>query len=141
MVVGAIIGQRWGVGGVAVCVSVAMGLDWLNMAYLSRKVTGLTWGRLVTAHLPAICLAIVLGGGAELGALAGRMARLGPLAVLLVAGAVSLLAAGAAARLWPTLFLGPHGQWAVSQGQVLVRRRSAAVRPTDQPEPGISRPT
>ena len=141
VVAGAILGQRWGVGGVAVCVSVAMGLDWLNMAYLSRKVTGLTWGRFVAAHLPAICLAIVLGGGAELGALAGRMARLGPLAVLLIAGAASLLAAVAAGRLWPTLFLGPHGQWAVSQGQALLRRRSAGVRPTDRPEPEISRPT
>src|SRR5215213_5083301 len=141
VVAGAILGQRWGVGGVAVCVSVAMGLDWLNMAYLSRKVTGLTWGRFLAAHLPAICLAIVLGGGAELGALAGRMARLGPLAVLLIAGAASLVTAVAAGRLWPTLFLGPHGQWAVSHGQALLRRRSAGVRPTDRPEPEISRPT
>jgi O-antigen/teichoic acid export membrane protein len=124
VVVGAIIGQRWGVGGVAVCVSIAMGVNWLNMAQLGRTVTGLDWTRFARAHAPAALLALVVGGATILAAEAGRAAHLGKVPVLAATGLVAAMAAFAASRLRPVLFLGPHGVWATREGRAMLRRRS-----------------
>ncbi len=122
VVVGAIIGQRWGVGGVAVCVSIAMGINWLNMAQLGRTVTDLDWARFARAHLPAVLLALVIGIAAMLAAEAGRAAHLGKVPILIAAGLVAATAAYAASRWRPGLFLGPHGTWVGEQGRALLRR-------------------
>jgi O-antigen/teichoic acid export membrane protein len=134
VVVGAIIGQRWGVGGVAVCVSVAMGLDWLNMAHLSRKVTGLSLARFAAAHTPAILLACLIAGAAEVGAEAARSAHRGNVLVLLTAGVAAALAAAGAARLRPGVFLGNHGAWALKQGEIFLRHRPARVARAESSE-------
>lgn len=126
VVLGAIIGQYWGVGGVAVCVSVAMALNWLSMAHLSRKVTGLPWTRFAAAHGPAVFLSVVIAGAAAIGAQAGRSAHLGNVLVLATAGAAAALAATGAAWLRPSIFLGSHGTWALQQGDGLLRRRRSA---------------
>jgi PST family polysaccharide transporter len=122
VVVGAIIGQRWGVGGVAVAVSAAMGLNWLSMAWLSRSVTGLSWGRFARAQTPAALLAAVIGGAVAVVAHLSRAAHLGILARLLAAGLVAGAVTLAASRLGPRLFLGSHGIWAVGQVEQLLRR-------------------
>jgi O-antigen/teichoic acid export membrane protein len=124
VVVGALLGQRWGPGGVAVCVSIAMGINWLNMAQLGRTVTGLDWTRFARAHTPAVLLALVIGGAAILAAEAGRALHLGKLPIVLAAGLVAAGAGFAASRLGPALFLGPHGAWAYQQGEALLRRRA-----------------
>ena len=123
VVVGAIIGQRWGVGGVAVCVSIAMGFNWLSMAQLGRSVTGLDWGRFARAHTAAVLLALVIGAATILAAEAARAAHLGKVPVLFGAGLAAALAAFGAVWLLPTLFLGPHGTWAIHQGQGVLRQR------------------
>jgi O-antigen/teichoic acid export membrane protein len=122
VIAGAILGQRWGVGGVAVCVSVAMGLDWLNMAHLSRKVTGLSWRRFAAAHVPAICLSVAIAAAAALAAAAGRSAHLGNIPVLIAAGTAAVLAGVGASYVLPGIFLGEHGRWAIKQGEGLLRR-------------------
>jgi hypothetical protein len=132
VVLGAIIGQRWGVGGVAVCVSVAMGLNWLSMVQLSRSVTGLDWTRFVSAHAPAALLALVVGGAAAAGAGAGRSAQLGNVLILLTAGLAAAVAAIVAVRFSPGIFLGRHGSWAYRQSEGLLRRRSR--QPAEAPE-------
>ncbi len=132
---GAILGQRWGVGGVAVFVSVAMGLDWLNMTHLSRKVTGIPWRRVVAAYVPAICLALVIACAAALAASAGRSSHLGNVPILLAAGAAAALAGGAAAYLRPGMFLGEHGRWALRQGEALLRRQPAPTGRAEPPDP------
>jgi hypothetical protein len=130
VVVGAIVGQRWGVGGVAVCVSFAMGINWLNMAQLGRTVTGLDWRRFGRAHLPAALLALVIGAAAQGAAEVARSARLGAVPLVAVAAVVALGAAVLAARMSPSLFLGAHGTWAWREGTALLRRRSrAGARP------------
>jgi O-antigen/teichoic acid export membrane protein len=132
VVIGAIIGQRWGVGGVAICVSVAMGFDWLSVAYLSRKVTGLPWTRFVAVHAPAALMAIVTAGAALAGAHIGRSAHLGNLATLLLAGLAAAATVGTASWLRPEVFLGPHGMWVLRQGEGQLRRSSrgsAQARP------------
>jgi PST family polysaccharide transporter len=124
VVVGAVVGQRWGVGGVAVCVSVAMGINWLNMAQLGRTVTGLDWARFSRAHVPAVLMALVIAAVSVPAAEATRAAHIGAIPVVAIAGLVSLGAALAVARLSPGVFLGPHGAWAWRQGEALLRRRS-----------------
>jgi PST family polysaccharide transporter len=124
VVIGALIGQRWGVGGVAVCVSLAMAFDWLAMVQLSRWVTGLPWTRFAAVHVPAVLLALVIGAAATLAAQAGRSAHLGNVPILLAAAVAAAVAAGAAARLWPGTFVGRHGTWALRQGGELFRPRS-----------------
>ena len=57
VIVGAIIGQRWGVGGVAICVSFAMLFNWLSMAWLARSITALPDSRFARAHAPGAALA------------------------------------------------------------------------------------
>src|SRR3954468_15143053 len=61
VLLGALAGQRWGIGGVAVAVSIAMGINWLTMAALGRSVTGLSWPRFVRSQAPGLVLAIVVG--------------------------------------------------------------------------------
>ena len=124
VVLGAILGQRWGVGGVAVAVSLAMALNWLSMAWLGRKVTGLSWARFARAHVPAALLAAVIGLGSMVVAGWARSAQLGIIVVLAVTGLAAAAVALAAAKLSPALFLGAHGTWAVDQGQSLRGRMS-----------------
>ena len=122
VVVGAIIGQHWGVGGVAVGVSVAMCLNWLSMAWLGRSVTGLSWARFFQAHVPAAMVTIVVGPAAAVIAQQARGLEVGAVPVLMVSGLVAAGAALVATRLGPGLFLGPHGLWAVNNGLRLLRR-------------------
>jgi len=122
VVVGAIIGQRWGIGGVAVAVSIAMGINWQNMAWLARRVTGLSWPRFLYAHAPAALLAVVVGAAAAVVAHWTRGVHLGGVFVLVVSGLMTAMVTIAVARLRPALFLGPHGTWAVAHAAGLLRR-------------------
>ena len=124
VVVGAIIGQRWGVGGVAVAVSIAMGLNWLSMAALSRSVTKLSWLRFARAQVPATLQAATVGAAAAVVAHWGRAAQLGNIPVLIAAGLAAAAVTVAASRLRSELFLGPHGIWAVGQARQLLRKGS-----------------
>jgi PST family polysaccharide transporter len=130
VVVGAIVGQRWGVGGVAVAVSIAMGINWLSMAWLGRSVTGLSWPRFLQAQLPAAFLAVVVGAAAAVVAHWARGAHLGTIPVLATAGVAAVAVTLGAAKLGPDLFLGSHGLWAITHAGELLRggrgRRSAA---------------
>lgn len=125
VVVGAIIGQHWGVGGVAVAVSVAMGLNWLSMAALSRSVTGLSWARFVRAQVPATLQAAVVGASAAAVAHWGRAAHVGTMPLLVAAGLAAAAGTILVSRVRPETFLGAHGIWAVGHAQQLLRRRGA----------------
>jgi O-antigen/teichoic acid export membrane protein len=140
VVVGAIIGQRWGVGGVAVAVSVAMGINWLSMAQLGRSVTDLGWNRFARAHAPAAMLGLVIGAAAAPIAVLARSADLNAGLTLLGAGTAASLAAYVASRVWPTAFLGPHGSWALRQGEELVRRGARPGLRTGGAEPDALAP-
>jgi PST family polysaccharide transporter len=136
VVLGALVGQRWGIGGVAVAVSIAMGINWLTMAALSRKVTGLPWSTFVRAQVPGAVLAVLLGGSVLLVAKAARAADLGNILVLLVTALTAMLVTFAVSRLRPEIFLGSHGAWASRQAEKFLRqglrgiglRRSATAK-------------
>jgi PST family polysaccharide transporter len=133
VVVGAIIGQRWGVGGVAVAVSLAMAFNWLSMAWLGQVVTGLSWSGFARAHAPAAVLAALVAGASALGAEAARAAHLGNILVLVSAVLASGLVVWGTVRVVPHLVLGPHGGWAAREAKDLLRHgapgRSRGVSP------------
>lgn len=124
VLVGALIGQRWGLGGVAVAVSIAMGANWLSMAELSRRVTGLSWSRFARAQAPGALSAFLLGGTVALVVQATRAFHLGGLAVLVVGGLTAAAVCFAVWRLQSELLLGPHGAWASQRTGEFLRRGS-----------------
>jgi PST family polysaccharide transporter len=124
VVLGAFLGQRWGVGGVAVGVSIAMAFNWVSMAWLSRSVISLSWSRFAGAHAHAGLLTVLIGVTAAVVAYAARAAHLGNISIL-VAVVLSILAVlYAAVRIQPGLFLGPHGRWALRRLEEVLRGRS-----------------
>src|SRR3954468_1282003 len=109
---GALVGQRWGIGGVAIAVSIVMGINWLMMAALGQRVMGLSRGRFIRAHAASVLFTALLATGVGITVEAARAAHLGKLAVLAVAGLTCAAELYAASRFWPELLLGPHGAWA-----------------------------
>ena len=136
VIVGAIIGQRWGISGVAIAVSVAMAFNWLSMAWLAGSVTGVSWGRFLAAHVHGAVLATAIWAAATAAAAASRGGHLPPIVTLLISGLAAVVVTLAVGRLWPDVFLGSHGRWSVGQLNNMFRRtraRSAAQsRPNDE---------
>jgi O-antigen/teichoic acid export membrane protein len=119
---GALIGQRWGVVGVSVGVSVAMAIDFLSMAQLSWYVSGLSWSRFFRAHTPGLLLAALVGGPVLIVVEAARAAHLGKIPVLAVATLIAAAVIGVTLRTRWHAFLGPHGLWAFDQAGELLRQ-------------------
>lgn len=98
VVVGAIVGQRWGIVGVAVGVAFAITVNFLLVAQLNARVTGLSSRDFVALHLPALSLAaltaLVVWGVAQ----ALRHAGVPALIILLVSVAATAAAALLALR-------------------------------------------
>lgn len=136
VLLGALLGQRWGIGGVAIAVSIAMGANWLAMAALSRWVTRLPWPRFVRAQLPGAFLAAAVGGAVALTAHAARAAHLGHVAVLIAAGFTAAAIAVAAAWARSELFLGPHGIWASRLAEDALRTSYHHLRRRRKPQAG-----
>src|SRR5919112_1837890 len=78
----ALLGMRWGIGGVALAVSVVMGINWMMMAALGQRVTGLSWSRFLRAHSPSVLFAALLAVGVGLTVQAARARHLGKVGVL-----------------------------------------------------------
>jgi O-antigen/teichoic acid export membrane protein len=124
VLVGAFIGQRWGVGGVAIAVSVAMCINWLSMAALGRSVTGLSWPRFVRAQAPGALFSLVVGGAVAITVQAARTAHLGKVPILIAAGVTAGAVTYVVSRFRSRLLLGSHGIWAVAQVEDVVRQGS-----------------
>lgn len=123
---GAWIGQHWGIAGVAAGVLGAVTANFLCMAGLSLRVTGMTWGSFGRAHLPAARLTMATAPPVWLAAAMLRAADAPAPAIVAAAGV-----AGAASGLllaWrlTALFLGTDGLWILEQ---LRRFALAAPRP------------
>lgn len=127
VLVGAIIGQRWGVAGVAVAVSIAMGINWLTMAELSRRVTGVSWSRFARVQAPGALFAVLLGATVALPVHGVRLLQLGKLPTLVVAGLTAAVVTLVASRVGSELFFGPHGIWASERAMEFLRQGSRRV--------------
>jgi len=113
VVVGALVGQFWGVPGVALGVLFALAIFFLLMAQLSIKLTSITWRDYFAAHLPAALLTIMIGS--ESWAVSSALRGIGalPVVVLLATASVSLITFIILLRLSPKLVLGEDGMWAL----------------------------
>lgn len=60
VVLGSLVGQRWGLSGVAAGVALALAANFLLMAQLSLSVIGMSWRRFVAAHAPAATLSVLV---------------------------------------------------------------------------------
>ena len=121
---GAMAGQRWGIGGVAVAVVGALAVNFGLMAQLSLQLTGMTWREFGRAHVPGLALAVVCTPAAL-----GAVYALRPIAPAAVVAIGVFGAAGAAALLFirvaPGPFLGPDGAWMVETLRAFARKRLA----------------
>jgi O-antigen/teichoic acid export membrane protein len=130
----ALLGQRWGIGGVAVAVSIAMGINWLMMAGLGRSVTGLPWHRFVRAQFPGALFALLVGSAVAVAVQTMRAAHVGPILVLIAAVLTAAVVAFGVWRLGSGPFLGPHGTWASKRAEEFLRsgsRRLGRLRAAD----------
>jgi O-antigen/teichoic acid export membrane protein len=113
---GAIIGQHWGLAGVAWAVLLALAVNVLLQAHLVMKLVPFTWSDLLAAHGPALLTATFLGVPAFATAqLLRAVLHLPPLGVLsgTLVAVIGLLAAVFA--FWRRPFLGQDGTWLVAQ--------------------------
>lgn len=98
VVVGAMVGSRWGVTGVAWGVVIAIALMYMMMARLSLRIAGLRWRDFFAAQLPGVALGGLVGAAAWTTAAVLASRGVGPLAVFgmqTIAG-MAALAAGIA---------------------------------------------
>ena len=104
------IGQHWGLQGVALGVVAAVAFNFILMAQLSLRLTGMHWSAFAAAHVPGLALAVALGILIWFLAVWLRELQVAPILLLVVVG---LTASAAALLLWwhlPQTFLGSEGQ-------------------------------
>ena len=119
---GAAVGQRWGVGGVAVAVVGALVVNFLMMAHLSLAITGLSWIEFAGAHRSGAALAALCAPAALVVATALRGEAAAPVvatAALAAAGVSGLIAV----RVAPGFFLGADGIWMLDTLTGFARKR------------------
>jgi O-antigen/teichoic acid export membrane protein len=127
---GAWVGQRWGVTGVAVGVLGALFTNYLLMAHLSLSVGQISWARFARAQLPALGLTIVLAAVTLATTAGARHLGLPPLVSLVASSAAAVGTAALLAWLTPALALGEHGMRASNtlRAYLLARVRPSGLR-------------
>jgi PST family polysaccharide transporter len=111
VVIGAWVGQHWGIVGVAWGALSALTFNFFMMASLSLDVAQTTWVAFWKVHRPAVMLTLVSFPLVWLVTAGARALGLPALVVLLCVGATLLTACIALARQVPATFLGGEGQW------------------------------
>jgi PST family polysaccharide transporter len=108
---GALVGQRWGIVGVAVAVVAALAVNFSLMAQLSLSVSGLSWASFLRVHLAPAALAAACAPVTWGVTTALRDAAL-PAIVVLAGGVIATLT-WALLLAWraPALFLGQDVLW------------------------------
>jgi len=110
IVAGSLIGQHWGASGVALGVVAAVAINFIMMAQLSLRLTGMRWSAFAAAHVPGFALAVALGATTWFLAGSLRELHVAPILLLIV---VALTALATTLLLWrhlPMIFLGSDGQ-------------------------------
>ena len=127
VVVASLVGQFWGVGGVALGVVAAITSNFLLMAQLSLRLTGMRWSEFVVAHLPGLALAGAIAAGAWAQADWLRELQVSSLALLLGVVLVAVCEGLLLCWLLPALFLGRDGRSVLrllaDLGQTWLQRR------------------
>jgi O-antigen/teichoic acid export membrane protein len=132
VVIGAWVGQHWGIVGVAWGALGALTFNFLMMAGLSLDVAKIGWGTFWRAHRPALLLTLASFPPVWAVTAGSRALDLPAVAVLIVAGATLLLVCTGLARRVPTTFLGDDGEWMAKK---LRGFATTPVRPSGLPTP------
>ena len=129
VIVGSVIGQRWGIVGVACAAMFALSVNFLLMAQLSVSMAEMPWRDFWGAHLPALLVAAASAPIAWAMATALRHQELPPLVVLSGAGGMALAVALVLVWRFPQLFLGRDVRWMLDtlRGMVPRLRGSASL--------------
>jgi len=106
----AAIGTLWGAPGVAVGVCVAIFINYLLVAQLSLKITGLSWRDFIAAHMPGLRLALVCGALGLVLKLTLSL-YLSFLLLVIIAGSLNVIIVVMAWWLFPKIFLAQDGLW------------------------------
>lgn len=114
VLVGAWIGQGAGVPGVAVGVLAALLLNYVLMAHLGLRLTGLPLTSFLAAHARAVPLAVVTLAATEVARLLTRHAGLADWSTLVVVIVFVTSVCAVALVSLPRLFLGIDGRWLLS---------------------------
>jgi PST family polysaccharide transporter len=139
--VGSLVGQVRGVEGVAVGAVAALTCNFLLMAHLGLRLTGLSWSEFLAAPLPGLALAGVIGPSVS--ALVDGLRALQVPPLLLVAEVVLFAAAEGLFLCWlpPALFLGRDGQSVLrvvatlAPGWLQRSRQGITARADEEPMP------
>ena len=110
VIVGSMVGQIWNLEGVALGAVVALIINFLLMAQLSLRLTGLRWSEFMLAHVPGLALAGVIG--TSVWVLADRLREFEVSPIVLLVEVTLFAAAEGLLLCWllPSLFLGRDGQ-------------------------------
>lgn len=123
---GALLGQRWNITGVAVGVLVALLINYLLMAQLSLSVAGISWGEFAVAQMPALRLTIVVLA-LTLGAVgASRALGLPALPRLILGGVAAAGTTAVVVMRAPAFALGDYG---IRMRDTLLPHLLATLRP------------
>lgn len=112
VVVGAVVGVRWGLAGVATGVLVAVAANFAMVFLLAERITGTRTADYLALHLAGARLALLLGGEAWLIDTAAAAIGIGAIGTLVASVAVIAITVVALVRLWPR-FLGDDAWWIV----------------------------
>jgi PST family polysaccharide transporter len=127
VIVGAWVGQAWGLEGVAVAVLVTLALNFFLMAQLGLCLAEMSWRSFGSAHLPGLTLAALVAVPV---AVTGAALRAWGCSHLVVLGGslAAVLPCLLVVRRWPGPFLGEDGKW-------MARKLRAFLFPAARPQP------
>jgi PST family polysaccharide transporter len=122
---GALLMHTHGLPAVAAAVAVAIVLNYLVMAALSLKLTGLGWVEFLRAHVQGLVIAVGMGLVTLAVAVTTRSVGLSDLAVLLMSSVAGLAAGAGLAAAAPRRILGEDAHWLLGQLRLRLHGRGA----------------
>jgi len=125
IIVGAWIGQHWGLQGVAIGVLVAIFVMFVIMSLLGIDLTSMTLGEFLQAHFPAVRNALLMAVGLWVMVHTLRAYHLPALALLLISVGILLVNSVIMMRWCRTFFLGADGLWLYEAGLRFLRLKKS----------------
>ena len=135
---GALVGKHWGIAGVAWGVLLALTVNFLQMAQLSLRESGMTWVNFWRAHLPALLIASVSSPIVWMIATAFRHWGLPALTIVVVGLAVVLGCSLLLVLLAPATFLGTEGKWMIGTMRSFTQKMVPAGPTAGSPAPSAT---
>jgi PST family polysaccharide transporter len=130
-VIGAWIGQHWGIVGVAWGALAALTVNFILMASLSLGIAQTTWIEFWNVHRPAVMLTLVSFPFVWLTVAGARTLNFPAVVTLLIAGATLVAVCAGVVASAPSVFLGAEGIWMLATVRSSLGRRLS--RPSAEP--------